>query len=129
MSSHTARHAAIIGCDAAVYAYGVIGVHLDGAGRRQALRALGAHRAARARWQQGVEPIVTAAAFDLPQPVTDAASARAVAALVERRLTEVYADLAAELSGALRADAVSDAMACETRAIRWGARTQAFPHG
>ena len=126
MSADAAVVAAIVGADAAAYAYGVLGVHLDGSGRRQAQRALSAHRAARARWQQDVSPVAVAAAFDLPQEVTDAASARSLAALVERRLTAVYADLAAALSGSRRADAISDAMACEVRAVRWGAQTQAF---
>lgn len=127
MSTEESLVAAIVGADAAVYAYGVLGVHLDGAGQRQARRALAAHRAARARWQRETSPVATAAAFDLPQAITDAASARTLAVLVERRLTRAYADLAASLTGSQRADAVSDAMACETRAVRWGAPTQAFP--
>lgn len=126
MSTETALSAAIVGADAAAYAYGVLGVHLDGAARRQAERALVEHRAARTRWQQTTATIAVAAAFDLPQPVTDASSARALATLVERRLTLVYADLAAELSGTPRADAISDAMGCEVRAVRWSGQTQAF---
>lgn len=128
MSAEEALVAAIVGADAAVYAYGVLGVHLGGAEQRQAQRALAAHRAARARWQQQTSPVAIPAAFDLPQAVTDAAGARTLAALVERRLTAVYADLAAALTGNQRADAVSEAMACQTRAVRWGAPTQAFPH-
>lgn len=128
--SERALEQAVVGADAAAYAYGVLGPWLDPAGQRRARRALAAHRSARSRWQATAsEPVDTPAVFDLPTPVTEAAEARALAILVERRLVAVYADLAATVSGDLRAQAVTDAMACEARAVTWGAATTAFAGG
>lgn len=128
MTSGEAMSKVIEGADAAAYAYGIIGVHLEGVDERRARRALSAHRRARDVWQQRAPSLVPApAAFDLIEPVAGEAQARALAITVERRLVALYADLASATTGEDRAQAVSDAMACEGRAVTWGAATQAFP--
>lgn len=122
-----ALRAVIAGEDAAVYAYGIVAAHA-GAAAPRAERALAAHQRWRDRWSAALgAPVDAAVAYELPERVVDAASARALAALVERRLVPVYADLAAASTAAERDDAVRAAAQCAQRAVRWGAPTQAFP--
>lgn len=118
--------AVISGESAAVYAYGIVAGQTTGSARRRALAALAAHERWRDRWSRGSAP-AAAVAYDLPFAVTDAASARALAAHVENGLVGPYADLAAASDGQDRLEAVRAAQQCAARAVRWGARTQAFP--
>ena len=128
MSDSSALDAALAGELAACYAYGVIGGQSSGAWQRRATRALAAHEARRDDLQQRVgSQAVTPAAFDLPFPVTDGASARRLAVTVEERLVGLYADLAVATRDAERAAAVSAGMDSATRAITWGGRPEAFP--
>ena len=53
--------------------------------------------------------------------------ARALLAEVEARLAATYADLAAEVTGGQRRNAVLSACECSVRSIAWGATTAAFP--
>ena len=71
--------------------------------------------------------IAVAPAYDLPFPVTDAASARRLAVRVEEALVPVYADIARTTAADARASAVTAAMECATRAVNWGGATRAFP--
>ena len=120
--------AGVRGEDATVYAYGVIGAHLSGASRTRARRALDAHRLARQQLQGGLKTqVAVAPAYDLPFPVTDAESARRLAVLVEEALVPVYADIARTTTADVRANAVTEAMQCATRAISWGGSSSAFP--
>ena len=48
--------------------------------------------------------------------------------LKDNSIVVVYADLAATCEGEQRADAVLAASECATRAVIWGAPSQAFPH-
>lgn len=118
--------AVIAGESAAVYAYGIVAGQSAGAARRRAVAALAAHERWRDRWSAG-SATIAAVAYDLPFPVTDGASARALAAHVENGLVGPYADLAAASDGPDRLEAVRAAQQCATRAVRWGAPTQAFP--
>lgn len=131
MTPEEAIAAAIAGEDACIYAYGVIGGQLNTAGQRKARKALDSHRVWRDAWQSRQSGSFTpaAAAYDLPSPVTDPESARALAMLIEQRMVAVYADVASATSGDDRAQAVTAACECATRAVTWGAPSQAFPSG
>lgn len=129
MTTEEAMAAAISGEDACIYAYGIIGAHLKGAGRRKARKALEGHRAWRDLWQ-GRHPnayVPGSAAYGLPFEVQDPESARRLAVLIEERMVAVYADLAAATQGSERSDAVAAACECATRSVSWGGPSLAFP--
>jgi hypothetical protein len=126
--------AVVAGEDAAVFAIGVAGARLTGAERQTARRQLTAHQDARDRAAalvraSGGEPPPPEVAYALPFPVRTAASARRLLALVENRLVPVYADAAADSVDADRRYAARTAARCATRAVEWGAPSQAFPTG
>ena len=113
------------GTEAAVYAYGLVAARLPvGSQRSVALSAMAWHRsqrdALRARITAlGATPPAAAAAYTPPFPVTDAASARKLAALVEDRLAGQWAGLAAASSGATRTQDARTAQACAVRVVTW----------
>ena len=124
MSATDAAVAALAGEQAAVYAYGVIAAQLYGAQEKQALAAMSAHRANRdlllAQLQTaGATPSPAAAAYTLPSPVVDAASACTLAGLVEDRLAGQWAALAAASDGEQRSAAALVAQACAVRGVTW----------
>ncbi|MFE6751725.1 ferritin-like domain-containing protein [Kitasatospora purpeofusca] len=118
---------------AAVYGYGVVGARVTDEGQRTAARsALAAHQARRDAWQRllsgaGATPAPAAAGYQLPFPVTDAASAGRLAAHLENRLTVVYADLVAAVPTAQRPPAADALRESALRARQWGAAPTAFP--
>jgi hypothetical protein len=117
---------------AAVYGYGVAGAHLSGAAVRAARAAIDVHRARRDRLRTLVvdaraEPAEAAAAYRLPLPVTDAASARRLAALIERDIAVVYGVLVAAARGGDREFAARSLQDAAVRAAAWGAEPAAFP--
>jgi Domain of unknown function (DUF4439) len=112
------------GCDAAVYAYGLVAAHVTGAARAQALSAMAAHRASRDQLRTrlvavGATPPPAAAAYTSPFPVTDASTARRLAALVEYRLAGQWAGLAAASTSTARSNAALAAQACAVRQVTW----------
>ncbi len=124
MSATEAAVTALAGEQAAVYAYGVIAAQLSGAQEKQALAAMAAHRAQRdlllARLQSdGATAPPAAAAYTLPSPVVDGASARALAGLVEDRLAGQWAALAAASDGEQRTAAALVAQSCAVRGVTW----------
>lgn len=128
-SAEGALAAAILGEEAALYAYGVAGPWLDGPDRDLALGGLAAHRA-RVLVLRGEAPDTDEAGAPggfVSGPVDSAESARALLAQVEARLASTYADLAAEVTGGQRRNAVLSACECSVRSIAWGGATAAFP--
>ncbi len=124
MSAVDAAQATLAGENAAVYAYGVVASHLSGGAAARALAAMAAHRANRdlllARLAgSGTTASPAAAAYTLPSPVVDAASAAALAALVEDRLAGQWAGLAAESDAEQRQSAALVAEACAVRSVTW----------
>ena len=125
----TALQSAILGEEAAVYAYGVAGPWLEGNDRDLALGGLAAHRAR--------VLVLRGSASDADEsgapggfvsgPVDSAESARTLLAGVEARLAATYADLAAAVTGGERRNAVLSACECSVRSIAWGGSTAAFP--
>ncbi|MFB8171961.1 ferritin-like domain-containing protein [Kitasatospora purpeofusca] len=118
---------------AAVYGYGVVGARVTDDGQRTAARtALAAHQARRDAWQRllsgaGATPDPAAAGYQLPFPVTDAATAGRLAAHLETRLTGVYADLVAAVPTPQRPLAADALRESALRARQWGAAPTAFP--
>jgi hypothetical protein len=125
--------AALAAEHATIYGYGVAGAHLRGADRQYALSALAAHLDLRDRLIAMVEarhakPVAAEPAYRLPMPVTNATTARALAAHLEQGCAGSLWDLvAASPSGShLRGLAISWLSDAAVRAAHWGAR-QALP--
>lgn len=112
------------GTQAAIYAYGLIAARLEGAEKSQALSAMATHRLERDVLRgkvitlRGV-PGPAAAAYTPPFPITDADSARALAALVEDRLAGQWAGLAAAATGNARKSAALHAQEYAVRSVTW----------
>ena len=133
MTEKDALQAALAGEHAAMYGVGVAGGKLSGARFAQATAAFEEHRRRRDQLtdlvtQIGATPVAAEPAYDLPQPVTDAASATALVLLTERRLSVVYADLveAAEQTP-VRTLAIQALIATSRTQLTWGGTAQAFP--
>lgn len=95
----------------AIYAYGVIGAHLNGPSRNQAQAALKAHERLRDDWIQAArdqdqEIPPAAIAYDLPIEVHNSATAESLAVEIETRLITVY-----QSAGASAAEALARAQA------------------
>ena len=76
----------------------------------------------------GETPVAAEPAYDLPQAVTNAATAAALVLLIERRVAAVYGDLveAAE-QPAVRAFAIESLLAAASAQVAWGGAPVAFP--
>lgn len=126
-----AAQAALAGEHACIYGYGVVGAYLpdDGEPAHQALAAHRARRDALAGLLRaaGADPVAAASTYALPSPVTDEASARALAALMEERLSALYADLVVAGSPELRRLAAQGVVAAATQVARWAGTVTAFP--
>lgn len=123
---------ALMGEYAATYAYGLIGARTTAAEQQRARRALVSHQQLREQLrfdlgalQAPVPP--PAPAYDTGGPVDNAAQARALAIVVEQRLVRNWAAVAATSADSSRDAAVRNAQECATRAMSWGAPSQAFP--
>jgi len=128
MTQDDARSAVVRGEDAAVYAYSVAGARVPAL--RRARSGLDAHRAARDSMAATLAiPPEPSPAYALANEPNSPSQARALMAYVENALVPLYADLAAESRGDERRRAVISAQACATRAVSWGAPSQAFPSG
>ena len=93
-----AAQAALAAEHAAVYGYGVVGARVGDDRRAEAAQAYDAHRARRDALRRtvrdlGGDPVAADAAYALPFPVPDAAAAVRLAAVLEDRVADVYADL------------------------------------
>jgi len=117
---------------AAVYGYGVVGARLSGAQRARATAGYQAHLARRDALEQqisaaGAAPVAASAGYELPFPVTDAASAVRLAAVLEERLAAVYANAVQAATGALRTEAAGYLQDAAVRAIDWRGGSVPFP--
>jgi hypothetical protein len=134
VSAAEAWAAVVSGEDAAVYAYSVAGAQVAGGARRRALSGLDAHTANRSRAASAITAAggtapPPAAAYQVPDDVTTPDGARALMAEVDNALVATYADAAAASSDDDRRWAARTAAECATRAVAWGAPSQAFPQG
>ena len=114
----------LAGQDAAIYAYGLVAAQLNGSQLTAALTAMASHRARRDSLRAAVvkaagTPTPAAVAYDPPFPITGAASARRLAALVEDRCSAQFAELAAASADAERATAALISQECAIRCVFW----------
>ncbi|NKB92388.1 MAG: DUF4439 domain-containing protein [Candidatus Nanopelagicales bacterium] len=113
-----------------VFAAGLAGAFLRGAGRRRATNQVAEHRArlqANAALVDPAEVPATPPGFTSESPITDPKTARSALAALSNALVGVYADVASVTEGADRATAIAWAQASARDAVRWGAASQAFP--
>lgn len=116
--------AALAGEHAAVYAYGIIGVHLTGALAADARTAESVHRARRDALVVQLAALGTpgppgAAGYALPFPVRNRPGAIKLAAEVEERTAAVWRAALAETTGAQRKTALDALVDCALRATKW----------
>jgi Domain of unknown function (DUF4439) len=117
---------------AAIWAYGIIGAHLEPDLRGEARATWDAHRARRDRLAlllRDRDAAVPASepAYAPPFAVTEPVSARQLAAQVENAVAATYADLVLAADGDLRTFGARALQEAAVRAIRWGGTPEAFP--
>jgi hypothetical protein len=127
-----AAQAALAAEHAAVYGYGVVGGRIGDDRLKEAQEGYAAHRARRDALERtvgdlGGKPVSAAPAYALPFPVPDEAAAVRLAAELEDRVADVYADLVWASSGGVRRDAASALRDAAVRAVRWRGSGSAFP--
>ena len=116
----------------AVWAYGIVGAHLEPEARLEARATWDSHRARRDRVAQLLRDREAPApasepGYALPYAVTDATTARRLAADVESGVAAAYADLVLTAGGELRRFAALSLQEAAVRAARWSGGTEAFP--
>ncbi|HEY0699048.1 MAG TPA: ferritin-like domain-containing protein [Micromonospora sp.] len=109
---------------AAIFAYGPIGVRLSGRQVTDARAAEAAHRTRRDTLvlllhADGVQVPAAEAAYTLPFPVADAASALKLAVQVEERTAAVWRAALPAVTGDRRKTALEALTDCAVRATRW----------
>jgi hypothetical protein len=128
-----AVQAALAGEHAALYGVGVAGGKLTGARFRDATDLFDRHRDRRDQLSAlvvaaGETPVAAEPAYDLPAPVTNAATATALVLVIEKRLSAVYGDLVEAAEQApVRALAIEALLAAASAQIAWGGAPVAFP--
>lgn len=127
-----ALQAALAAEHAAVYGYGVAGAMLSGAERARALTDWRLHQEARDTLQAmivklGATPVAPSAAYQLPFAVTDAHTARRLAAALEDGVTQAYLGVVAVTDPTLRTFGALAMQPPAKRAAGWRGSTVAFP--
>ncbi|HEY1623036.1 MAG TPA: ferritin-like domain-containing protein [Streptosporangiaceae bacterium] len=127
-----ALQAALAAEQAAVYGYGVAGAHLGGASQVTAWQYWTEHRDARDTLAamitaRGATPVAALAYYDLPFPVTGAATGEALAAHLEDGVTAAYLGVVAVNDANLRTFGAQAMQASAGRAAHWRGSTVAFP--
>ena len=121
----TQLSAALAAEQAAIYAYGLIGVHLDrDAEREQARAAEQAHRQRRDYLVARLEQLKASAApapagYELPFPVADRASALRLAIQIEDGVAQAWRPVLPATQGTERGTALSAMTEAAVRATRW----------
>lgn len=133
MNQVEALQAALAGEHAALYGVGVAGGKLSGPRFKAATDSYEQHRRNRDRLAAlvvaaGQTPVAAEPAYDLPQAVTNAATAAALILLIERRVAAVYGDLVEAAEQApVRALAIESLLESASAQIAWGGAPVAFP--
>jgi hypothetical protein len=109
---------------AAVYGYGIVGAHLDPGGKAVAADAENVHRNRRDALllrltSDKANPPAAAAAYALPFPVTDRASALRLAVALEAGAAVAWRQALGGTSGDDRKLALDALIDCATRATQW----------
>jgi len=113
-----------------VFAAGLAGAYLKGAGRRRAVNQLAEHRARIQQTAALIDPSAvpqTPPGFEPSTAITDAKSARDSLAELNNALVGFYANIAAVTEGEDRRWAIASAQTSARDAVQWGAASQAFP--
>jgi hypothetical protein len=131
-ASVAALQAALAAEQAASYGYGVIGAHLSGAAQQAARTDWVAHELAADQLEAllraaGAQPHASAVGYRLPFAVGTATQARALAVLLEDRVTEAYLAMVALSDAKLRELGGREVRAAALRAAAWRGTTVAFP--
>jgi ferritin-like protein len=118
--------------EAAIYAYGMIGVHLTGTDRELARTAETDHRGRRdlvvaklAQLKASTAP--APAGYDLPFPVTDRDSALKLAIHVEDGVAQAWREVLPVTESTARTTALAAMTDAAVRATRWRRSAQAEP--
>jgi hypothetical protein len=124
MSAADGLTAALAAEHAAIFGYGTVGAHLDGAARTAARQAEAAHRSRRdaliARLTSlKATPPPARPAYALPFPVKDKATAQQLAVTLEERVAQAWAGALAATAGDERKLALDALVDCAVRATRW----------
>jgi hypothetical protein len=127
-----AMQAALAAEHAAVYGYGVTGAMLTGKAKSLAYADWRAHEIARDKLaamivKLGATPVAASPAYTLPFAVTNASSARRLAAVLEDGVTRAYLGLVGVNDRALRIFGALAMQPPATRAAAWRGSTVAFP--
>jgi len=128
-----ALQAAIAGEHASLYGVGVAGGKLTGARFTAATTLYEQHRRRRDQLAQlliqaGQTPAAAEPAYDLPQAVTNAATATALVLLIERRLSAIYGDLVESAeTDKVRTFAIQSLITTARDQLSWGGAPVAFP--
>ncbi|HWG03084.1 MAG TPA: ferritin-like domain-containing protein [Trebonia sp.] len=130
--SVAALQAALAAENAAIYGYGIAGSMLSGGERAAAMTDWKLHQEARDTLEAlitklGATPAPASAAYALPFPVSNAATARRLAATLEDGVTRAYLGLVAVADPALRAFGALATQPPAQRAVAWRGTTTAFP--
>lgn len=131
-SSIAALQGALAAENAAVYGFGVVGAMFTGKEQTMARGAWTAHLNDRDTLvamltKLGATPVASAPAYALPFPVTDARSARRLAAFLEDGVTRAYLGVVAVSDTALRSFGARAMQTSAGRASVWSGTTVAFP--
>jgi ferritin-like protein len=124
--------------EAAIYAYGIIGVHLSGTTQTLARSAEADHRARRDELVSRLDelkasPAPAPAGYDLPFPVTGKETALKLAIHVEDGVAQAWRATLAVTTGTDRATALAALTGAAVQAVRWrkaagvAPLTMAFP--
>ncbi|GAA2513693.1 ferritin-like domain-containing protein [Pilimelia columellifera] len=124
--------AALAGVNAAIYAYGRLGVQLTGSDAAAARAAEAAHRDQRdalllALASTGATPPPVAPGYTLPFPVTDRASALRLALDVEERMATLWRAALAPTERADRGVTLNGLTGCARRATGWRIASKVTP--
>lgn len=120
---------AIHGIDAAIYGYGIVGAHLKGSEQNKAVRAVAALNRQRLAFMLAVGSQVdaTAVAYEIPFPVTNNATAKKLAALLEVRLIPLFNAVVTSTNEPTKGTALIAKNKATARAAVWAGTTQSTP--
>ena len=112
---------AIQGIDAAIYGYGVIGAYVSSSSQKKVERAIATLNRQRLSFELalGVQVNEAAVAYELPTPITDAASASNVAELIEMKLIPLFDDVVKRSTGITKSTAEIASAKAANRAANW----------
>jgi len=116
-------HQAIQGIDAAIYGYGVIGAYVSSSDQKKVERAIAALNRERFTFELAIGRHMNeiAVAYQLPNPVTDTASASALAKLLELKLIALFNEVAQNSTGLAKTAAERASTKAARRAAGWNA--------